>query len=66
MPATIKLEDLTAEQRRALNIRTPRRPRSMTMNEVRTAAIRVLGIVAELTPAERARVLRHAAKLNEV
>lgn len=65
MAATIALKDLTPEQRKALGKRLPRR-QGMTMHDVRTAAIRVLGIIAELTPSERARVLRHAAKLNEV
>jgi hypothetical protein len=65
MPATIDLKDLTPAQRKELKLRAPRR-QGMTMHEVRTAAIRVLGVIAELTPSERGRVLRHAAKLNEV
>lgn len=40
--------------------------RSMTMHEVRTYAIRVLNVMADLTDTERARVLRHATKVNEV
>lgn len=43
-----------------------RRTRSMTMHEVRSHAIRVVAEIADLTPAERKRVLRQAAKLNDV
>lgn len=66
MAATIDIKDLTPAQRAQLKIRAPRRARSMTMDEVRSAAIRVLGVVADLTLTERRRVLKHAAKLNEV
>jgi hypothetical protein len=43
-----------------------RRVRSMTMHEVRTYAIRVLAVMADLTPAERSRVLRQAERMNAV
>lgn len=66
MAARLDSKELTPELRKQLGIKLPRKPRSMTANDVRTAAIRVLGVVADLTPAERSRVLRHAAKLNEV
>jgi hypothetical protein len=70
-PARINLSELPADVRRKLpsdvrrKLRAPAR-RSMTMDQVRTAAIRVLAVVADLRPADRARVLKHAAKLNEV
>lgn len=38
----------------------------MTVDAVRSASIRVLHQVHELTPAERTRVLRHALKMNDV
>jgi hypothetical protein len=68
MAATINIDDLPAEVREKLNLKKPRKAptRSMTMHEVRTAAIRVLNVVADLTPTERARVLRHATKLNAI
>lgn len=62
---SIALADLPPAVRKKLNIRTPRR-QSMTKDEIRTAAIRVLAVVADLSPAERRRVLAHAAKINDV
>lgn len=38
----------------------------MDVEQVRRYAIRVLAVVADLTKRERARVLRDAAKLNEL
>jgi hypothetical protein len=63
--ATVRLEDIPADVRKKLNLRVPRK-RSMTVHEVRTAAFRIMSVVADLTPAERARVLRQATRLNEV
>jgi len=40
--------------------------RSLSKNDVRTYAIRVLNVIADLTPGERARVLEHAAAVNDV
>lgn len=65
MAATIALKDLSPAQRKAIGKRLPR-AKPMAMNEVRTLAIRVLNVIAELTPTDRARVLRHAQKVNEV
>ncbi|MFL5912748.1 MAG: hypothetical protein ACJ768_19555 [Gaiellaceae bacterium] len=65
MAGRINLAELPPEVRAQLNLKAPRR-RSMTMHDVRTAAIRVMAVVADLTPTDRRRVLRHAAKLNEV
>lgn len=68
MAGRIDAKDLPAELLEKLGIGKPaaRRRRSMTMDEVRTAAIRVLHVVADLTAAERRRVLRQAGKLNDV
>ena len=65
----VDLEELPPELRARLNGNgaAPRkRARSMSADEVRSHALRVLAAVAGLTQAERARVLRHAAKVNEV
>lgn len=61
----VNARDLSPEVRRRLGVKT-RKARSMTLNEVRTHALRVLAVVADLSPAERRRVLRQAAKLNAV
>lgn len=66
MPGTIDVNDLPPEVRRKLGVKRRPAKRTMTMDAVRTAAIRVLHVVADLTPAERGRVLRHALKLNDV
>jgi hypothetical protein len=65
---TIDLGDLSPELQKQLAARGIRKPRrhEFSKNDVRTAAIRVLAVVADLTPAQRARVLVHASKLNEV
>lgn len=65
MAATLNITDLTPAQRKALGARLPRR-KGMTLHEVRTYAFRVMHVLADLTPAERARILTHAAKLNRV
>ena len=62
---SISVDDLTPEARRALGVKRQRR-QTMTKDEVRTAAIRVMAVMADLSPAERRRVLAQASKLNEV
>jgi hypothetical protein len=63
---TVDLRDLSPELRKQLAARGIRKPRKseFSKNDVRTAALRVLAVVADLTPAQRARVLVHAGKLN--
>jgi hypothetical protein len=64
---SVDAKDLPAEVRRRLGLKIKvKRERSMTMHEVRTYAIRVLAVMADLTPAERSRVLRQAGRMNEV
>lgn len=64
--AAIDLGDLPPELQAQLRARGIRKPRQsqFSKNDVRTAAIKVLAVVADLTPAQRARVLTHAGKLN--
>lgn len=62
---SISLADLPPDVRKKLNVRAPRR-RSMTKDDVRTAAIRVMAVIAELSPSDRSRVLAHARRLNDV
>jgi hypothetical protein len=66
--ASISLAELPPEVRAQLKNQIPRKPRvsQFSMNEVRTAAIRVLAVVADLTPSQRARVLKHAARVNDL
>lgn len=64
MAATIDVNDLTPEQRKQLGLTKRRGPRSMSAHEVKSYAFRVCNVVADLTPAERGRVLRQALKLN--
>jgi hypothetical protein len=65
MPAQVKLSELSAEVRKQLGVKSPRR-RSLSLDNVRTHAIRVLAVIAELTPSERARVLRQAGRMNDL
>ncbi len=53
--------ELQTSIRRDLGIRSSR---SMTMDEVRRNAIAVLYVIKHLTKRERARVLKHAIKVN--
>lgn len=61
-PRDVDPEQITPT-RRVPRIPT-RRARSMTAHEVKSYAFRVCNVLADLTPAERARVLRQAEKLN--
>lgn len=66
MPGTVSLSELPPDVRAKLGVRKPRARRSMDMNAVRSYSIRVLAVLADLTPTERARILRHALKVNAV
>jgi hypothetical protein len=65
MPATINLEDIDPEQRKAMGIRKPREA-SFTKDELRGWALKTLALMANLSRSERERVLRHALKVNKV
>lgn len=67
---TLNLADLSLEQRRDVvkQLGRKRAPRRTTFpkNRARTCAIRVLAVVAHLSPTERGRVLAIAARMNNV
>lgn len=65
MPAQVNLAEIPVDVRKRLGLKKPP-VRSMDMATVRTYAIRVMAVIADLTPAERRRVLRQAGKLNDV
>lgn len=68
--AAIALDDLPPEVRKQLEKRTGKKLRAprqqWPMDEVRRYAIRVLTVVADLTPSQRRRVLAHAGRMNDV
>lgn len=66
MTPKIDAKDLPAEVRARLPKVPKARKQGMTLNEVRTQALRVLAVVADLTPTDRRRVLRQAQKVNDI
>ena len=65
MAATINLNELDAEQRRELGLRKPRESQ-FSKDELRGWALKILAVMANLTRAERERVLKHALRVNKV
>lgn len=65
MPATINLDDIDPEQRKQLGIRKPRET-AFSKDELRGWSLKILALMANLTRAERERVLKHALRLNKV
>jgi hypothetical protein len=63
MPASIHLDDLDAEQRKQLGIRKPRET-AFSKDDLRGWALKTLALMANLSRAERDRVLKHALKVN--
>lgn len=63
-PRRMSLDDLPVEARRRLGLKKARTSQ-FPKDQVRTWAIRVLAVVADLTPDQRRRVLQHAQKLNQ-
>ena len=65
MTASIDVNDLTPDQRKDLGL-TKRREQTFTKEDVRTHSLAVLNLIRHLTRGERARVLKHAEKLNSI
>jgi hypothetical protein len=65
MPATINLDDLDPEQRKAIGIRKPSETQ-FSKDELRGWSLKVLALMASLSRPERDRVLKHALKVNKV
>ena len=65
MPASINFDELTPEQRKELGIRKPRES-AFSKDELRGWALKTLALMANLSRAERERVLKHALKVNRV
>ncbi|MBA3895122.1 MAG: hypothetical protein H0X69_15800 [Gemmatimonadales bacterium] len=64
---SIALDDLPADARERLGLKAPRKPRrGMSKDQVRTHALRVLAVIAELSQADRRRVLEQALRANAV
>ena len=61
----LTLDDLPKEARQKFGLRKPRQ-QQFSKDQVRTHALRVLGELANLTQDQRARVLAHAIKVNNV
>lgn len=64
MSAAIDLADVPLAVRKKLGLKQRRTRKAMSLDRVRGAAIRVLAVIHELTPSERARVLKHALRVN--
>lgn len=65
MSGKISAADIPAAVRKQLGIKRPAR-RSMSMHDVRSYSLRVLAVMADLQQRDRARVLRHALRVNAV
>jgi hypothetical protein len=65
MAASIHVDELSPDQRKQLGVRAPRQG-DFSKEECRSWALRVLASMANLSRAERDRVLKHALKVNAV
>jgi hypothetical protein len=63
-PVAVKAEELPPDIRVQLGL--PARRSSFKQEDVRRWALKVLAVMGELSQKERARVLRHALKVNDV
>jgi hypothetical protein len=61
----VKIEDLSAKDRKRLKLRKPREV-TFTKDDVRGNALKALGAITHLSQKERRRVLLHALKLNDL
>jgi hypothetical protein len=59
------MDDLPAESAKRLGLRKPKSS-GFSKDRVRSWALRVLALMSDLTQAERARVLVHAARVNKL
>lgn len=66
----VDFDDLPPDVQKSIRAKAPafKRPRETTFskNDVRSYALKALGVLAPLTPSERARVLAYALKVNKV
>jgi hypothetical protein len=61
----LSVKDLTPEQLKQFGLKVPRE-HVFTKKSVRTWALKVLAVMAELTQDQRRRVLEHASKVNRL
>jgi hypothetical protein len=69
MPAFMRADDLTEEQRLRFGIELPAKQANkheFTARECRQWALRVMGVLSKLNQRERERVLMQALRVNEV
>jgi hypothetical protein len=66
----VDFDDLPPETQKKIRAGAPKfkRPRETTFskNDVRSYAMKAMGVLAPLTPSERARVLKLALEINKV
>lgn len=65
MSPAADVRDIDPEVLKRLGIKRPR-TRQFTKEDVRSNALRVLAVVANLTQEQRTRVLRHALNVNAI
>jgi hypothetical protein len=65
MAGRLKVEDLPLAAQRKFGIKRPRKS-EFSKEAVRTNALRVLDVIANLTQDQRRRVLEHAVKVNAI
>lgn len=62
----MKIEDLNPDTLKQLGLKPPRKPRAFNAEDERRFALRALAGMADLTQAQRGRVLRRAQRINDV